>query len=100
MANRLGEEVAELDPKFLPRDWDDEERMNFMFSAFPKDRGVNPKHWDSKMAYWVEEAKRSCSFYKDICVTCEMLRDRFRRSDRVPRGEYIMYMTDPVESWP
>ena len=72
--------------KFIPLDWNDDERMSFMFSAFPKDRNVNPKHWDSKMNYWLEEIKSSCHFYQDICISCEKLRERFRRCDRVPQG--------------
>ncbi|XP_077976423.1 charged multivesicular body protein 7-like [Styela clava] len=32
--------------------WGDDERMNFLFSAFPADRSVNPHHWDNKMAFW------------------------------------------------
>eukprot|EP00794_Sanderia_malayensis_P005316 gene5316-5985_t len=76
---------------FVPNDWDDEERMNFMFSVFPKNRDVNPKHWDSKLGYWLEEAKKCCGFHKDICLSCEVLRERFRRGDRTPRGFQIIF---------
>ena len=77
---------AKHEDTFTLRDWNDEDRMNFMFSAFPKDRNINPRHWDSKMNYWIEEIKRCCLFYGDVCINCEKLRERFSRKDRVPHG--------------
>ena len=85
MASKLKQGQTE----FILRDWNDEERMNFMYSPFPKDRNSNPRHWDSKMNYWIEEIKRCCSFYRDICISCKMLRGRFSMADgRVPQGNY------------
>ena len=72
---------------YVPNDWNDDDRMNFMFSAFPKDRNVNPKHWDSKMNYWIEEVKSCCMCYRDICISCEKLRNRMKRNERFPQGE-------------
>ena len=68
----------------------DEERVNFLFSAFPTDRNVNPKHWNSKMTYWQDQVRECCMFYDDICVNCEKLRSTFRRGNRTPLGKKIV----------
>ncbi|XP_044153037.1 charged multivesicular body protein 7-like isoform X1 [Bufo gargarizans] len=36
----------------FPSDWDDDERMSFLFSAFKQSRDVDSADWDSKMAFW------------------------------------------------
>ena len=71
---------------FTLRDWEDNDRMNFMFNAFPNDRYTNPKHWESKMSYWTEQVKQCCRAYRDVCVNCDLLKDRFRRNGRIPLG--------------
>jgi len=92
MASKVNQGEAE----FTLRDWNDEERMNFMYSPFPKDRAINPRHWDSKMNYWIEEIKRCCSFYRDICINCKILRGRFSMADgRVPHGlSVVLYQME------
>ncbi|XP_065071717.1 charged multivesicular body protein 7-like [Rhopilema esculentum] len=71
---------------FTPRDWEDNDRMNFMFNAFPNDRNTNPKRWESKMSYWTEQIKQCCRAYRDVYVNLDLLNDRFRRDGRVPLG--------------
>ncbi|KAG7278017.1 hypothetical protein CRUP_006182 [Coryphaenoides rupestris] len=36
----------------FPDDWEDDQRMNFLFSDFKENRDVNPSDWDSKMDFW------------------------------------------------
>ena len=67
-------------------DIDDSERMNFMFSDFPPDRNINPKHWESKMKFWKTEIENVCRFHVDFCVNCEKLNAVFKdRNNRSPK---------------
>lgn len=72
--------------KNLPADWHDDDRMNFMFSAFPEHRHVNPKHWDSKLQFWRKLILENCEHNHEICVDFETLRRRFSRNGLVPLG--------------
>ena len=71
---------------FFPRDWDDDDRMNFMFSAFNESREVNPKHWDSKLHYWSSAILESCKHHGDVCIDLATLKRRFARNAIVPLG--------------
>ena len=83
--------LGRMDSRFILRDWEDEDRMHFMYSPFPNDRNINPRHWDSKVNFWTEEIKRCCSFYLDVCISCEQLRRRFSMKDgRVPHGKHLL----------
>ncbi|XP_015777484.1 PREDICTED: charged multivesicular body protein 7-like isoform X1 [Acropora digitifera] len=78
--------MAEKATSFLPGDWDDDDRMNFMFSAFNESREVNPKHWDSKLNYWTKAIIDSCKHHGDVCINVTNLRQRFSRNGLVPLG--------------
>lgn len=70
----------------LPVDWDDDDRMNFMFSAFTESREVNPKHWDSKLHFWSKAILENCKYYGDICIDLTTLKRRFSRNGLTPLG--------------
>lgn len=72
--------------KHLPPDWHDDDRMNFMFSAFPEHRHVNPKHWDSKLQFWRKVILENCDNNHELCVDFDTLRKRFARNGLVPLG--------------
>ena len=74
------------EPNLLPTDWDDNDRMNFMFSAFPERREVNPKHWDSKLHFWSKAIVEGCKFRGDICIDLATLKRRFSRNGLTPLG--------------
>ncbi|KAI3371868.1 hypothetical protein L3Q82_006747 [Scortum barcoo] len=70
----------------LPPEWDDEERMNFLFSDFKENRDVNPADWDSKLDFWTELVVRSCRDRGTVCVSLQELSKTFRRKERSPLG--------------
>lgn len=72
--------------KGLPLDWDDDDRMNFMFSAFAESREVNPKHWDSKLHFWNKAILENCKCHRDVCIDLATLKRRFSRNGVIPLG--------------
>ncbi|XP_056274868.1 charged multivesicular body protein 7 [Pseudoliparis swirei] len=67
-------------------EWDDDERMNFMFSDFNENRDVNTTDWDSKMDFWTALVVRGCRRRGAVCVSLRELNETFRRKDRSPLG--------------
>ena len=82
--------MADKSSQSLPADWDDDDRMNFMFSAFPESRNVNPKHWDSKLYFWSKAILDGCKFHEDICIDLTTLKQRFSRNGLTPLGLNIV----------
>ncbi|XP_066917443.1 charged multivesicular body protein 7-like [Clytia hemisphaerica] len=70
----------------------DEERENFLYSPFPSEKSINPKHWDSKLNFWSKEVVESCNIQDEICVDCRRLQEVFKseRTARSPRGLQIV----------
>lgn len=70
----------------LTPEWDDDERMEFMFSAFKENRDVNPADWDSKMDFWTALVLKSCRQRCSVYVSLQELNGAFRRRDKSPLG--------------
>lgn len=70
----------------LPPEWDDDDRMNFMFSEFKENREVNTTDWDSRMDFWSSAIVRSCRERGSVCVNLQELDKSFRRKDKSPLG--------------
>lgn len=70
----------------LPPEWDDDERMNFMFSDFKENRDVNTTDWDSKMDFWTALVIKSCRDRGTVCVSLRELNRSFRRKEKSPLG--------------
>lgn len=70
----------------LPPDWDDDERMNFLFSEFKENRDVNTSDWDGKMDFWSALVLKSCRDRGTVCVSLQELNNTFRRKERSPLG--------------
>ncbi|XP_072289058.1 charged multivesicular body protein 7 [Eucyclogobius newberryi] len=70
----------------LPAEWDDDERMNFLFSEFKENREVNTTDWDSKMDFWTCLITQSCRDEGSVCVNLQELNKSFRRKGRGPLG--------------
>lgn len=75
-----------VDDPYFPEEWQDEDRMNFMFSAFPEHRDVNPKHWDSKLQFWRKIIVESLNYHDELCTDYNILRLRFSRNGLFPLG--------------
>lgn len=70
----------------LNPEWDDDERMVFMFSDFKENRDVNTADWDSKMDFWTAMVLKSCRLRGTVCISLRELNDTFRRKDKSPLG--------------
>ncbi|XP_028270063.1 charged multivesicular body protein 7 [Parambassis ranga] len=70
----------------LPPEWDDDDRMEFMFSDFKENREVNTTDWDSKMDFWTSLMVRTCRDRGTVCVNLQDLNKSFRRKDKSPLG--------------
>ncbi|XP_070690451.1 charged multivesicular body protein 7 [Pempheris klunzingeri] len=70
----------------LTPEWDDDERMNFMFSDFKENRDVNTTDWDSKMDFWTAVVVKSCRDQGTVCFTLHELNQTFRRKEKSPLG--------------
>lgn len=70
----------------LPAEWDDDERMNFLFSDFKENRDVNCSDWDSKMDFWTSLISQSCRDRGSVCVNLQDLNRTFKRKGKCPLG--------------
>lgn len=78
--------MSETTKMSLPAEWDDDERMNFLFSEFKENREVNTTDWDSKMDFWSSLITQSCRDRGTVCVNLQDLNKTFRRKERSPLG--------------
>ncbi|XP_063304511.1 charged multivesicular body protein 7 [Pelobates fuscus] len=69
-----------------PPDWEDDERMSFLFSAFKQSRDVNSADWDSKMSFWVSMILRYTQSQGLLSVTLRQLQTEFTRKGSIPLG--------------
>ena len=84
------EHKSKMEDNCLPVDWNDDDRMNFMFSAFSESRDVNPKHWDSKLHFWSKAILENCKYHGDIHIDLMTLKRRFARNGLTPLGLTIV----------
>ncbi|MEE6524968.1 hypothetical protein FKM82_024722 [Ascaphus truei] len=73
-------------PVSCPPEWDDDERMSFLFSAFKNTRDVNSSDWDSKMAFWVPMIIGHARANGLLSVTLHKLQGDFVRKGSIPLG--------------
>uniref|UniRef100_A0A8C5QTN7 Charged multivesicular body protein 7 n=1 Tax=Leptobrachium leishanense TaxID=445787 RepID=A0A8C5QTN7_9ANUR len=76
--------MAPVNP--YPPEWDDDERMSFLFSAFKQSRDVNTADWDSKMAFWVPTILQYAQSQGLVSVALHQLQTEFTRKGSVPLG--------------
>ncbi|XP_062854717.1 charged multivesicular body protein 7 [Trichomycterus rosablanca] len=82
----LQKKDAMSSPLTFPPDWEDNERMAFLFSAFKENREVDPTDWDSKMNFWTPLVVDSCRRCGSVCVSLKELNESFQRKGSVPLG--------------
>ncbi|CAL8295449.1 charged multivesicular body protein 7 [Gadus morhua] len=70
----------------FPDDWEDEERMNFLFSDFKENREVHPSDWDSKMEFWTSLVLQTCRTHGAVSLSLKELNAAFKRNGRLPLG--------------
>ncbi|KAG8441138.1 hypothetical protein GDO86_006763 [Hymenochirus boettgeri] len=76
--------MAPLAP--CPPEWEDDERMSFLFSAFKQTRDVNSSDWDGKMNFWIPLILKHTQSQGHLTVTLSQLERDFMRKDSVPMG--------------
>uniref|UniRef100_A0A8C1QWQ0 Charged multivesicular body protein 7 n=1 Tax=Cyprinus carpio TaxID=7962 RepID=A0A8C1QWQ0_CYPCA len=71
---------------WFPPDWEDDERMAFLFSAFKENRDVDCTDWDGKIDFWSPLIIDHCRRHGSVCVSLQELNESFRRKGSVPLG--------------
>lgn len=74
-----------MTPAF-PSDWDDDERMSFLFSAFKQSRDVDSADWDGKIAFWMPLIVKRAKDLRLLSVTLRQLQTDFTRKGSFPLG--------------
>ncbi|KAM9312966.1 charged multivesicular body protein 7 [Gastrophryne carolinensis] len=69
-----------------PPDWDDDERMSFLFSAFKGTRDVDCADWDSKMVFWMPLIVQQAKAQGLGSVTLRQLQSLLTRKGCAPLG--------------
>ena len=92
-------EESSHEERFVLTDESNTDRINFLFSPFPLEQNVNPKHWESKLSYWRNEIHRSCRHYQSFCFTKNNLEERFSRDGKPPRGKKYIFSSNSVETF-
>ncbi|XP_075715005.1 charged multivesicular body protein 7 [Rhinoderma darwinii] len=72
--------------RYFPSDWDDDERMSFLFSAVRQSRDVDSVDWDSKMAFWMPLIVKYAKAQDLVSVTFRQLQTDFTRKGSMPLG--------------
>ena len=69
------------------------ERENFLYSPFPSEKSLNPKHWESKLEFWSKEIVKKCKFNQEVCINCLQLQAAFKskNSSRTPKGKIFCF---------
>ncbi|KAL0979446.1 hypothetical protein UPYG_G00185160 [Umbra pygmaea] len=80
----LGKEMST--EVMLSPEWEDDERMNFLFSDFKENRDVNTTDWDSKMDFWTTLILKVCRSRRTVCINLKELNQIFQRKGIVPLG--------------
>lgn len=77
---------------FIP-EWDDKDRIAFLYSAFPSDRELNPHHYDSKLTYWknVVLGIASADSYKYCYFKWNDLCHMLMKDNRQPLGLNVLF---------
>ncbi|TRY74223.1 hypothetical protein DNTS_033176, partial [Danionella cerebrum] len=71
---------------WFPPDWQDDERMAFLFSAFKENREVDSSDWDGKLDFWRPLILEHCRRQGGVCVSLQELNQSFKRKGAVPLG--------------
>lgn len=77
---------VEKSDAWFPPDWEDDERMAFLFSAFKENRDVDCTDWDGKIDFWSPLIMDQCRRRGSVCVNLQELNESFRRKGSVPLG--------------
>lgn len=68
---------------YLPPEWEDESRMNFLFAPF-KRKSLNPESYDAKMKFWIKLIETHLSHIKNFKFQTKTLARQFLRKSLIP----------------
>ena len=77
------DEKLPLPKSKLPSCWDDDMKMNYLFS-YIRPATVNPLDSEYKMKFWSALLEEWCSYHKHPIFTISELMNVFERNDRLP----------------
>ena len=69
---------------YYPKDWQDDETMDVLFSQFRENRDINPQSWDRKMNFWKEMIRGECIYARSPIINAQLLPQHFVRRNKVP----------------
>ncbi|XP_069800949.1 charged multivesicular body protein 7 isoform X2 [Dendropsophus ebraccatus] len=70
----------------LPSEWNDDERMSFLLSAFKQSRDVDSADWDGKIAFWAPLIVKHAKEKGSLSITLRQLQQDFTRKGSIPLG--------------
>ncbi|XP_028655305.1 charged multivesicular body protein 7 [Erpetoichthys calabaricus] len=82
----VGKSPVKSDKTEFPPEWEDDERMGYLFSAFKQTREVNSLDWDGKMEFWCPLIVNTCRQRGVVSISLGELNDIFRRKGTSPLG--------------
>lgn len=68
---------------YLPPEWEDESRMNFLFAPF-KRKSLNPDSYNAKMKFWIKLIETHLSHIKNFKFQPKALARQFLRKSLIP----------------
>ena len=70
--------------KSLPEEWNNDERMNALFSQF-RNRDINPLHYDGKLNFWTKTINQFAHDFELMKINQKSLEDNFIRKGVKPK---------------
>lgn len=74
-----------MSEKYLPECWQDDARMNALFSPF-RTREANPQDWESKLHFWKSSIWQWSRATKRGCFSVNEVLTAFQRNGKTPQG--------------
>lgn len=78
--------LRKMEREFLPSCWEDDERMNYLFSAFRENRQSNQNDWDTKMTFWTKCIEQYYKCSKTAVFQSDQISNNFQRNGVIPMG--------------
>jgi len=75
----------------FPSCWDDDERMDYLFSAYPKDTVVNYKDSQTKYNFWSEVITNLCLQNKKLSINFEDIKLLVQRKEKTPLSLKVVW---------
>ena len=77
--------TSECQPVF-PDCWNDDERMDYLFSEFPVSKDINPDDWNTKYEFWSNLILTFCHHNPSVIANVDTIKKWLCRNGRPPLG--------------